>query len=247
MAKVDALTAAAGCAAVALVLLYLGVFNGKSSVVSHTLPPFYGTGPLPVKYTIPIVNTDEGSLVFSRVTTSCGCSRAALQKTTLLAGETTSLDVEIVMPPGGGRRSIVCELHTASGDRKLHIVNVAAFPQMQFVQGSRIHLGPLVLGEEAERILQAVVHFDRGKAPTVREVRVDSPDARVTVISDHPLTGQSDPGERRYTFRLEVKANGPLGPKVATVSVKYAPQGASPSVFTAHVHWRVVSRQTAGH
>ena len=145
------------------------------------IPPLFGEPPFKVHHAALIRNETDSVLRFTRVTSSCGCSRIQLEDMEIAPGERTWLHLEVDLPGNSSGRRIICLLQQEDGAHRRYDFHVSAFPTIQFLDESgSVTVGAVRPGQSLDRRVPVFLHAEGRNTIPPEIVSVVSRDPAVT-------------------------------------------------------------------
>jgi hypothetical protein len=102
---------------------------------THQLPAVIAEDEPDLKLAVPVKNTTGATVQFAKLTHSCACAGAKLQKMTLAPGEETTLAVTMNLRGRSGEQRLAVSLLETSGRPWHQLLDFTVYPRARFTNG----------------------------------------------------------------------------------------------------------------
>lgn len=197
--------------------------SSAGRVLKHAPSPVVDSGKFVIAHDFPIENDLDRPICFTKVRSSCGCSKAKLGTTRLQPGEKTTLHVEVAFGKQGGTRRVSSLLENDVEEPWLCILDAKAYPWLQFEKDlNHTSFGTLEPGEGATKSIEMHTHARvGGTPPVVSAVKARSEEVEVSVLDCGDVAHPDRVPTRRFLLTLRLAPQYKSGNHTSGVDVTY--------------------------
>src|SRR5207253_2890036 len=102
-----------------------------AKVERKCFPPVLAGEQESLRCSFALANTSKRTLTFHRVSTSCSCSQAYVEKPTLAPGENTSVWIEANLAGRTGTQMLTCRVEAEDGTVHRYDAEITIIPRMR--------------------------------------------------------------------------------------------------------------------